>query len=41
MDGLIPVTQPIREDKPRARFKAMEVDVMGPPPEEESEGECE
>ena len=43
MDGLIPVTQPIREDKSRTRFEAMEVDVMGPPPEEESdsEGECE
>ena len=43
MDGLIPVTKPIREDKPRAQFEAMEVDVMGPPSEEESdsEGECE
>ena len=43
MDGLIPVTRPIREDKPRARFEAMEVDVMGLPPGEESnsEGECE
>ena len=42
MDGLIPVTRPIREDKPRAWFKAMEVDVMGPPTGEESdsEGEC-
>ena len=42
MDGLIPVTRPIREDKPRARFEAMEVDVMGPPPGEESDskGEC-
>ena len=43
MDELIPVTWPIREDKPRARFAAMEVDVMGPPLEEESDskGECE
>ena len=43
MDGLIPVTRPIREDKPRTCFEAMEVDVMGPPPGEESdsEGECE
>ena len=42
MDGLIPVTWPIGEDKPRARFEAVEVDVMGPPPGEESnsEGEC-
>ena len=29
MDGLIPVTQPIREDKPRSRFEAMGVDMMG------------
>ena len=29
MDGLIPVTRPIREDKPRARFEAMEVDMWG------------
>ena len=43
MDGLIPVTQPIREDKPRTRFEAMEVDVMGQQQEEESDsdGECE
>ena len=43
MDGLIPVTWPIREDKPRTRFEAMEVDVIGPPPREESDsdGECE
>ena len=43
MDGLIPVTRPIREDKPRTRFEAMEVDVMGPPPGEESDSdrECE
>ena len=43
MDRLIPVTRPIREDKPRARFEAMEVDVMGPPlgEESDSEGECE
>ena len=43
MDGLIPVTRPIREDKPRPRFEAMEVDVMGSPPGEESKGdeECE
>ena len=43
MGGLIPVTRPIREDKPRARFEAMEVDVMGPPPGEESgrKAECE
>ena len=36
------MTRPIRQDKPRARFKAMEVDVMGPLPGEESdsEGEC-
>ena len=42
MDGLIPVTRPIREDKLRTRSEAMEVDVMGPPPGEESdsEGEC-
>ena len=32
MDGLIPVTRPIREDKPRTQFEAMEVDVMGPLP---------
>ena len=32
MDRLIPVIWPIREDKPRARFEAMEVDVMGSPP---------
>ena len=43
MDGLIPVTRPIREDKPRARIEAMEVDVMGLLLGEESdnEGECE
>ena len=43
MDGLIPVTRPVQEDKPRARFEAMEVDVMGPPQGEESDsdGECE
>ena len=42
IDGLISVTWPIREDKPRARFEAMEVDVMDPPPGEgsNSEGEC-
>ena len=42
MDGLILVTRPIRENKPRARFEAMEVDVMGPPLGEksDSEGEC-
>ena len=28
MDGLIPFTKPIREDKPRAWFEAMEVDAM-------------
>ena len=43
MDGLIPVTRPIREDKPRTRFQAMEVDVMDQQQEEESDsdGECE
>ena len=43
MDRLILVTRPIREDKPRARFEAMKVDVMGPPlgEESDSEGECE
>ena len=41
MDGLIPVIQPIREDQPRARFEAMEVDVMGPPPGDESDSEGE
>ena len=41
MDGLIPVTRPIREDKSRTRFEAMEVDVMGPPPGEESDGDEE
>ena len=43
MDGLIPITRPIREDKPRTRSEAMEVDVMGPPPggDSDSEGECE
>ena len=43
MNGLIPVTRPIREDNRRARSEAMEVDVMGLPPGEESdsEGECE
>ena len=39
MDGLIPVTRPIREDKLRTRSEAMEVDVMGPPPGEESDSE--
>ena len=41
MDGLIPVTRPIREDKSRTRFEAMEVDVIGPPPGEESDSEGE
>ena len=43
MDGLIPVTRPIREDKPRTHSEALEVDVMGPPPGEESDSdrECE
>lgn len=43
MDGLIPVTWPIREDKLRTRFKDMEVIAMDPLPGEESnsEGECE
>ena len=43
MDGLIPVTQPIKEDKPKTRFEAMEVDVMDQQQGEESDsdGECE
>ena len=43
MDGRIPATRLIREDKPRTRFKAMEVDVMDQQQEEESDSddECE
>ena len=43
MDGRIPANRLIREDKPRTRFKAMEVDVMDQQQEEESDsdGECE
>ena len=41
MDGLIPVTRPIREDKPRTRFEAMEVDVMDQWQEEECDRDSE
>ena len=38
MDGLIPVSWPIREDKPRTQFEDMEVDVMDQPPGSDSDG---
>ena len=41
MDGLIPVTQPIKEDKPKTRFEAMEVDVMNQQQGEESDSDGE
>ena len=45
MDGLIPVTRPIREDRPRSRYEAMEVDPMDRQEAEEGDiedngGEC-